>query len=80
MDEDVCLPFKLGYQCFLIMRFLMEGADYSRDSGMQDYTLTYPNAAKLIGWCLTMQMDHQPKHTAYATQDLLEANKLNILQ
>lgn len=39
-----------------------------------------PNAAKLIGWRFTVQIDNDPKHTAKATQKFFKAKKWNILQ
>ena len=39
-----------------------------------------PYAAKLIGWCFTVQMVNEPNHTAKATQELLKAKNCNILQ
>lgn len=37
------------------------------------------NAAKLIGWHFSVQMDNDPKHIVKATQGHLMANKLNVL-
>ena len=34
-----------------------------------------PNAAKLIRWCFTVQMDNDPKHDVKATQEVLKAKK-----
>ena len=36
-----------------------------------------PNSAKVIGWCSTVQMENDPKHTGKATHKLLK--KGNIL-
>ena len=38
------------------------------------------NAAKLIGWHFTEQMDNDPKHAAKATHELFKAKKCNVLK
>ncbi len=38
------------------------------------------NAAKLIGWCVIVQMHNDPKHTAKATQEFLKVKRWIFLQ
>ena len=39
-----------------------------------------PNAAKLAGWCFTVQMGNDQNHTVKATQELVKAKISNIPQ
>ena len=39
-----------------------------------------PNPAKLIGWSFITGMDNDPKHTAKATQEFIDAKKWNMLK
>ena len=39
-----------------------------------------PNAMKLIGWRLTVQLDNGPKHIAKANLEFLKTKKVNPLQ
>lgn len=38
------------------------------------------DAAELIIWCFTVQMDNNPKHTVKTSQELLKVKKWSILQ
>ena len=60
------------HSCLLIIWLLIEAAGRN----LKCIELYY----LLIGWCFTVQMDSDQKHTENRTQKLLKAKSLNILQ
>ncbi len=76
--ERAWLPVALGYLCLVAE----DRSSWKNSEVYRDILSAHiqPNAAKLIGRCIIIQMDNDPKHTAKATQEFLKVKTWIILQ